>query len=183
MNLRKNLNERSNLQAIDNKSLFLIMASLGLGLFVLITYFLKFISNSQKIFIDPIPNNLQHLPSQAISVQTDSGEYVLNVKVANTQETRTQGLMNIASMPENEGMIFIFPDNATRNFWMKNTLISLDIIFLNEEFEVINIASNTTPLREDIYYRSNTPSKYVLEINAGLSEKYSISTGSKFFVN
>ena len=80
-------------------------------------------------------------------------------------------------------MIFIFPDEGPRAFWMKNTYIPLDMIFLNSEKEVLNVETaqpqpNTS--EEDLkLYRSEGPAKYVIEVNAGFADNYPVEKGDK----
>ena len=107
-----------------------------------------------------------------------------SVELAVTPEELSKGLMFRDNLPEKHGMLFIFDDTAQRSFWMKNTLIPLDIIFLDGNFVVVNI-EYAVPCRADPCpsYVSEAPAKYVLEINANLSEKYNIKKGSKMILS
>ena len=102
------------------------------------------------------------------------------VELAETPEQRTKGLMFRESMSDREGMLFIFDNKASRSFWMKNTLISLDMIFIDEDMNVVEVKSNIQPCEADPcpFYPSQ-PAMYVLEINAGLAEKKNIQVGSQ----
>src|SRR5574341_1762372 len=102
------------------------------------------------------------------------------VELAKTDAEKAEGLMFRESMPENQGMLFIFDDEASRNFWMKNTKIPLDMIFLDKDMVVVEIKSNIPPCTEDPCpsYPSK-PAQYVLEINGGLAEKHNIAVGSE----
>lgn len=91
------------------------------------------------------------------------GEKEYSVEVAQTEEEREQGLQNINYLPNDEGMLFIYDDPEDVGFWMKDTLIPLDIIFINEDFEVISIAKGI-PESEEIHEEQNV--SYVLEVNA-----------------
>lgn len=86
------------------------------------------------------------------------------------------GLMYRKQMPENQAMLFLFPQEEMRSFWMKNTYIALDIIYLNAEKKVVSIAKNARPMSEDSR-PSEAPAMYVLEVNAGVSDKYGIQAG------
>ncbi|MFH1452251.1 MAG: DUF192 domain-containing protein [archaeon] len=90
------------------------------------------------------------------------------VEVADSYAERQIGLMYRESLCENCGMLFIFEDEAVRSFWMKNTLIDLDIIFINSDFEVVDYVS-MKPCEGEICesYLSKKLAKYVLEINGG----------------
>lgn len=86
-----------------------------------------------------------------------------NVKVAKSQEERTKGLQNKKELPNDEGMLFIFDKPQQVSMWMKDTLIPLDIIFINDDLEVIEVYEGK-PESTEIMQEDNT--KYVLEVNA-----------------
>ena len=101
------------------------------------------------------------------------------VEIARTQEERTRGLMFRSELPEDRGMLFIFKGEGIHSFWMKNTYIPLDIIWISAEKEVVFINKNTPPCGEEC--PSIIPDKsalYVLEINAGMADKIGLKTGS-----
>ena len=97
--------------------------------------------------------------------------------IARTNRARQDGLMFVRTMPSTSGMLFIFPDEQIRYFWMKNTYISLDIIFIDKDFKVVGIAPRTRTLSEKSISVFR-PSKYVVELNAGITEKLGIKEGS-----
>ena len=102
------------------------------------------------------------------------------VEIADTQLERAQGLMFRKELKENSGMLFIFPESDKHSFWMKNTFIPLDIIWIDENFKIVYIYENAQPCRD--ICDSITPSKdarYVLEINSGLAEKYKMKVGDR----
>ena len=103
-----------------------------------------------------------------------------NLELAKTDEEKAKGLMFREYLPKRSGMLFIFEDTAPRSFWMKNTLIPLDMIFLDESMTVVEIKQKVPPCKADPCpsYPSK-PAKYVLEINAGIVEKNNINVGSK----
>jgi hypothetical protein len=103
------------------------------------------------------------------------------VELAKTPEEQHTGLMNRESMPENHGMIFIFEENGPKTFWMKNTLIPLDMIFLDGNMIVVEIKTNVPPCTADPCetYSSENSARYVVELNAGVSEKKNIIVGAK----
>lgn len=101
-----------------------------------------------------------------------------DIELADTPYERQTGLMYRTEMNSNHGMLFIFEDSALRTFYMKNTLISLDIIFLNESLEIISIYKNTTPNNESSI-PSLVPAKYVLELRSGQSELNQFTEGMK----
>ncbi|MBU1201607.1 MAG: DUF192 domain-containing protein [Nanoarchaeota archaeon] len=112
--------------------------------------------------------------------QARFGAMTVDVEVADTFEKRMTGLMHQESLGEFQGMLFIFDDEVVRDFWMKNTLIPLDIIFINSSFDIVKI-QHAVPCKEDSCptYSSINSSKYVVEVNAGFAEKNNIIEGMK----
>jgi len=108
------------------------------------------------------------------------GDSKFFVTIADEPNEWQKGLMFVESMPQNEGMLFIFDDSAPRSFWMKNTLIPLDMIFINEDFVVVDLKENVPPCESDPCetYPSGFESKFVLELNANVAKKSNISVGS-----
>lgn len=103
-----------------------------------------------------------------------------DVEIVSTSEDMARGLMFRDSMPEEHSMLFIFPETIPLAFWMKNTLIPLDMIFMDENMTVVHIA-NAVPCKADPceHYDSPLPGKYVLEINSGLAAEKNIVVGTK----
>lgn len=102
----------------------------------------------------------------------------IDIEIADDDYQRQLGLMNRKEMKENEGMLFIFPRQDWLSFWMRNTLISLDMIFVNENKQIVTIHKNTRIL-SDSSYPSTRPAKYVVEVVAGFTDKYNIQVGDK----
>lgn len=100
----------------------------------------------------------------------------IDIEIADNEAKTMQGLMYRKSMEDNRGMLFIFPKEEEHSFWMKNTLISLDIIFVNANKKIIKIHKSTTPLSTKSL-PSGGPTIYVVEVNAGYTDKYGISEG------
>ena len=109
-------------------------------------------------------------------------ENCFDVQLAQNGIERAKGLMSQKSLGQNEGMLFLFDKEAKYSFWMKNTLIPLDIIWINSLGEVVFIAENSQPCLEGAECLAINPgalAKYVLEINAGIIEELGITPGSK----
>lgn len=102
----------------------------------------------------------------------------IDLEIADNDYERQLGLMNRKEMKENEGMIFIFPKQDYQSFWMRNTLISLDMIFVNDQKKIVTIHKNTKTL-SDQSYPSTAPSMYVVEVLAGFTDKHNIQVGDK----
>lgn len=109
----------------------------------------------------------------------DGNEIDYDVEIADTYEERRTGLMFRESMGERSGMFFVFETPAKQSFWMKNTLIPLDMIFVDSGYKILNVAKNVPPCEKDpcATYSSEGMAKYVLEVNAGEAEKWGIGKG------
>lgn len=99
-----------------------------------------------------------------------------NVEIAKTPYQLQKGLMYRKHLDEMSGMLFVFEKIGEKSFWMKNTFISLDIIFINDYGKILTIHENTIPFSEKPL-KGEGETKYVLEINSGLSKKYKILEG------
>lgn len=108
----------------------------------------------------------------------DSVIVKLDIEIADDPYQTETGLMYRKSMPSNQAMLFIFDDEVRRAFYMKNTEFALDIIFINSEKEIVTIHKNAQPLNETSL-PSDGPVRYVLEVNAGLSEQWKLKNGDK----
>lgn len=107
-------------------------------------------------------------------------ENTFDVEIADNPAERAKGLMFKKELKENSGMLFIFPISDKHSFWMKNTLIPLDIIWIDKDQEIVYIHENAQPCRD--ICNSITPdkdAKYVLEINAGLTKEYNFKVRDK----
>ncbi|WP_339842168.1 DUF192 domain-containing protein [uncultured Maribacter sp.] len=113
---------------------------------------------------------------------TDSLRTRLNIEFAETDYETQTGLMYRKSMEKNQGMLFIFPDEAVHSFYMKNTEFALDIIYIKEDMTIASMQENAQPLNES-GLSSLVPIKYVLEINGGLAEEWGISIGDNITFN
>jgi len=100
----------------------------------------------------------------------------IEAAVADTDELRSAGLMNVTSLPEDAGMIFLFENNRPRSFWMANTPLSLDILFVNTNLEIVRVHRDTTPYSQESI-ESERPAKYVIEVNAGYTLRHDITEG------
>lgn len=106
------------------------------------------------------------------------GDKCLEVEIVDTPSTRAQGLMFRESLGENQGMLFIFEENGNYPFWMKNTLIPLDIIWIDEELKILHIAE-AEPCEEDPCgnYGPGNNALYVFETNKGFAREHGINVG------
>lgn len=112
------------------------------------------------------------------------GNQILTVEIADTPERSAQGLMHRKVLPEGTGMLFIFPDEQIRSFWMKNTFVPLSIGFFNKKKELIDV-QDMTPAQSEMQvnlpnYVSKGPAQYALEVPKGWFSKHGISLKQRF---
>lgn len=119
------------------------------------------------------------LPIEELRIVTERGATLdFQVEMALTSDEQRIGLMFRPSMPLDAGMLFVFPRPRTASFWMRNTLISLDMLFVAADGTILNIAERTET-QSDQSYRSAGPVRAVLEINGGLSALLGITAGDR----
>ena len=106
------------------------------------------------------------------------GSHSLDVEIADTQPARTRGMMWRTSVPVGTGMLFIFPREEVHPFWMRNTLVPLDMLFLDHTGQVVGIIAQAEPQTLD-NRDVGKPSVYVLEVAGGWTEKVGVVPGSR----
>lgn len=106
------------------------------------------------------------------------GEW-FSVELADTQKEQSLGLMFRDELAEGHGMLFIFPTETRRSFWMKNTRIALDIFYFDSDLKLVSVAENSPPCRTERCpsYPSTGPAQYVLELNAGKAAELGVKPG------
>ena len=114
--------------------------------------------------------------NSSLIIQTKDSEYIFNIEIAITEKERSIGLMYRKELKQNEGMLFLYPKKQIIKMWMKNTLIPLDMIFINNSGKIIDIFKMTipkdlTPIGPDLKLKG------VLEINGGLTSYLNINKG------
>ena len=113
-------------------------------------------------------------------IKQDNTEVIFQVEVVETVEARMNGLMNRTEMAQNAGMLFVFQDADFRAFWMKNTLIPLDILYINDKGMIGHIHHHATP-NDLTAIPSQIPTMYALEVNGGVASKQGITVGDEIF--
>ncbi|MCX8194121.1 MAG: DUF192 domain-containing protein [Candidatus Pacearchaeota archaeon] len=108
-----------------------------------------------------------------------------DVELALTPEARSLGLMFRDNLKDNEGMLFVFPEEKIHGFWMKNTFVPLDIIWINSQGKVVFISSNTQPCKGEPCPSiiPTSPAKYVLEIKAGRAKQIGFDVDDILTIN
>lgn len=106
----------------------------------------------------------------------------IDVEIARSSYELAKGLMDRNSLPHDQGMLFVFENMAPRSFWMRNTRIPLDIIYVDDKKKVVSIQKNATPMSDESL-PSTGPAQYVVEVNAGFSDLYGIKPGDSLTFN
>jgi len=112
-----------------------------------------------------------------VHLKGDWGQARFSVEVADDRAERNRGLMNREKLPMSAGMLFVYNAPTSVSFWMRNTLIPLDMIFMDSTGTVQRVHSNAVPLDQTPIFGGNNI-QYVLEINGGLAERMGIEVGS-----
>lgn len=116
--------------------------------------------------------------AQVVLTDAYGGKHLVDVEVAATEGMRTRGMMWRTELPKGKGMLFVFNYNEVHGFWMRNTLIPLDMVFIAPDATVVGIVENAQP--KTLTSRSvNAPSKYVLELPGGWTRELGLREGSK----
>jgi uncharacterized membrane protein (UPF0127 family) len=118
------------------------------------------------------------LDRNTVEIASKSGVHVFTVEIADTEPAREKGLMYRKSLPPGHGMLFDFHREQPVGFWMKNTLIPLDMIFITGDGRILSIAENTQPLSERVV-QSGGPVLAVLEVSGGTARKLGIAPGDR----
>ena len=113
-----------------------------------------------------------------VELRGEFGQAQFRVEVADDPQERSLGLMHRESMPQGAGMLFVYPVEEEVGFWMENTLIPLDMIFMDAAGTVVKVHENAVPLDRTVI-RSDFPTQYVLEINGGLAGLLGITPGAE----
>ncbi|MFZ0890512.1 MAG: DUF192 domain-containing protein [Candidatus Binataceae bacterium] len=117
-------------------------------------------------------------PRIEIVAPDGSRHAAVSVEIADTKDTRDLGLMYRPHLDEYAGMLFVFPEPARQQFWMKNTEIALDMIFADPAGKIVGIVPNAVPYSQDLLF-VDAPSQYVLEVNAGFCKSHGVRPGDR----
>ena len=149
---------------------------------LLITVLLACSTNGKRE--DNAPMSPPNQPSDSpyvgpkVHVSTAGGEVTVKVEVVATNEKIRKGLMYRKHLPTDAGMLFLMGQERDHEFWMRNTLIPLDMLFIDKDMTVVGIVENAEPLTETLRSVGKI-SSYVLEVNAGWSKEHHVSAGAK----
>ncbi|MCK9368460.1 DUF192 domain-containing protein [Candidatus Dojkabacteria bacterium] len=155
-------------------------------LFVLVLGVFYLNSKFNFLKLTTTPKNETVISTNSVKITNSNNEVkTVEVEIANTESSRQQGLMNRTYLGENSGMLFVFDSDVQTGFWMKNTLIPLDLIYIDNNLKIVDIKENfiqcttaTCPL-----YLAKAPFRYVLEVNSGWSSKNSVKVGDSVVIS
>jgi uncharacterized membrane protein (UPF0127 family) len=127
----------------------------------------------------PAPEPAAAAPAPRVVVETAAGRSLpVQVELARTDEERARGLMNRRQLAEGAGMLFLFSETEPRAFWMKNTFIPLDMLFIDDAGRVVGLVERAEPLTTSPR-DPGVPSRYVLEVNGGWAERHGVRPGDR----
>ncbi len=109
-----------------------------------------------------------------VAFDTPKGPVEVRVVIARTPDETRRGLMFVDKLEDGRGMLFLMPERRVQRFWMVNTYIPLDMIFIDEDFKVVGIVENTEPLTQTARFVDH-PSRYVLEVRGGYTRAVGIA--------
>lgn len=113
----------------------------------------------------------------------EAGGSRIYVDIADSPDEWSGGLMYVEEMPQDRGMLFVFPDEADRSFWMRNTLIPLDMIFADADGVITNITRSAQPCKAILCESYYGRARYVLEVNGGFSDAHGINIGDSIEIH
>lgn len=126
---------------------------------------------------DRLPAEPAPAPASRVVFVTSGGEVPVSVEVADSPDEHSRGLMFRRELGANDGMLFVFPSETEHSFWMRNTYVPLDMIFVSAELRVVGVIVGAEPL-SDASLTVGVPSRYVVEVNAGFATTHGIGAGT-----
>jgi uncharacterized membrane protein (UPF0127 family) len=169
------------------KKYFLLVVILFIFIFAGFLFLTRFslINSNQIAGLATIPFLQNQTKKGSVKIENQG----IKVDIADNVTLQTKGLSGRSILNENEGMLFVFPDNKIRYFWMKDMLFPIDIIWITKEGKIVDIEKNApkpeanTPDYKLPIYTSPEPVSYVLEVNAGFSERHNIAANDIVQIN
>jgi uncharacterized membrane protein (UPF0127 family) len=152
------------------------------GLFLYLAFANLFNQNKNEKTTVKSYTTIDFVKNGELTFLTSDDKYIskIDIEIAEDDNARTQGLMYREKMKQNRGMLFIFPYESMQSFWMKNTIIPLDIIFVDSNNKIVTIRKNAVPFDTGTgHYTSTKPAQFVIEVNAGYTDSLGIKVGDK----
>ena len=127
-----------------------------------------------------VPEGVSELSfkKDVLMLTTGLGEFPISIELAQYPDQHQRGLMYVQSMDQDEGMLFVFNREEPRSFWMRNTPLPLDILYIDSDGFIVSWVANTTPFSLQAL-PSNAPAQFVLELNAGSIDHFGIEVGDQ----
>jgi uncharacterized membrane protein (UPF0127 family) len=163
---------------------YILIILVGAALVALYFLFFHDGKKAHKPYVDNPRRDVQYRIDGTIFFTRADGDTItkLYVEVADDPYSHARGLMYRSSMPDTVGMLFIYNDYDYRSFWMKNTHISLDLVFINDQFLINQVHEYAIPYSEESII-SKDKAKYVVEVNAGYTDRHRIGPGQSTIIN
>ncbi|MDQ3941105.1 MAG: DUF192 domain-containing protein [Actinomycetota bacterium] len=138
-------------------------------------------SRSEETSAHPLPTHT--FATGKVLIDTDDGSVLIDVEIAETEDERALGLMHRDSLAQDAGMLFVFFDDTTGGFWMKNTLIPLSIAFIDSDSKIVEIL-DMDPCAKDPcrIYTPSVPYRAALEVNQGAFDEWGVELGDRITV-
>jgi len=174
-------NRKKNIVKKKSKTIQIITIILIIGLLLYLVFSNFKINNDNEKTAVKAYTSIDFVKNGELTFLSKSDEYIsrIDIEIAEDNISRENGLMYRSKMQADRGMFFIFPFDSIQSFWMKYTLIPLDIIFVNSHNEIVTIHQDTIPFDEEGHYASTKPAQFVLEVNAGYTDSLGIIEGDK----
>ena len=131
--------------------------------------------HNQTLKVNPPPSSIRKDGTLDFVHPDESIKASIAIEIADTPETQMKGLMGRSALDDSSGMLFVFERIEPQKFWMKNTPVPLDIIFVGGDGCIVNIVESTTPMSNQ-RYRSSEPVKYVVEVHSGFAKRFQLNT-------
>ena len=124
-------------------------------------------------------------PRHLAPISVDLRQHHFSAELATNEASREYGLMNRTALAADHGMLFAFTDESPRAFWMKNTLIPLDMLYFDTRHRLVSVQANVPPCKADACptYPSQAPARYVLELSAGTAERIGVQAGDTLSID
>src|SRR5438270_9968178 len=124
------------------------------------------------------PASRSDMPQPAVRFETPRGPWIVRVEIARNDQQRARGLMFRRELARDHGMLFIFEETSEHTFWMHDTLIPLDLIFLGDDRGVVGVVANAAP-QTDTARAVKEPSRYVVEVSGGEAAAHGVAGGTR----
>lgn len=116
---------------------------------------------------------------RTLTIDSGGEEVEVRVEIADSPDEQARGLMERTALAEDRGMLFVFPDEDVRSFWMKNTLIPLSIAYMDSEGRIVDLQDMKPLDDEEPHYVSSEPAQFALEVNKGFFEEHGVEVGDR----